>query len=173
MGQKKISFWDFDSTLIDSPLPDPGKQIWAEKMGKPYPHKGWWGRNESLDLNVFDIQTHPEIISRYEKDLEDPDTTVVLLTNRIPQNADAIKKVLAKHSITFDAYSFKKDHKGKGERIWDILHTQFPDCKFFEFYDDDLKNLRSAMEMFDGESDYEYILYHVIDGKTEEYNKPG
>jgi len=166
-GTKKVVFYDFDATIMDSPHPDPGKQIWAEKMGKPYPHKGWWGRNESLDLNVFDIQPNQEIYAQYKKDAADPDTKVVLLTNRIPQNSEAIKKVLAKHNITFDAYSYKKDHKEKGERIWDILHNQFPDYKMFEFYDDDLKHLYNAKQMFEDEPDYKFKLYHVVHGKVQ------
>jgi tRNA nucleotidyltransferase/poly(A) polymerase len=166
-GQNKVVFYDFDATIMDSPHPDPGKQIWAQKTGTPYPHKGWWGRNESLSLDVFDIQPNQEIYAQYKKDAADPNTKVVLLTNRIPQNSEAIKKVLAKHSITFDAYSYKKDHKEKGERIWDILHNQFPDYKVFEFYDDDLKHLYNAKQMFEDEPDYKFKLYHVVHGKVQ------
>jgi tRNA nucleotidyltransferase/poly(A) polymerase len=170
--QKKVVFYDFDGTIMDSPLPDPGMTVFAQKTGKPYPHKGWWGRDESLFyvdengkfIDIYDIQPNPDVLKEYRKDAADPNTKVVLLTNRIPKNELAIKHALKKHGIVFDAYSFKKDHKGKGERIWDIMKGYYPDYKSFEFYDDDPKHLQSVHDNFIDE-DYDYHVYHVVDGK--------
>ena len=173
MEQKKVVFYDFDATIMDSPMPDPGKDIWAAKKGIPYPHKGWWGRDESLDLSVFDIKPHEEIYKKYKVDVANPETRVVLLTNRIFKNSDAIKLVLAKNEIFFDAYSFKKDHKGKGDRIWDFLKGQFQSYQSFEFYDDDDKHHISTRDVFLDEPDYKYRLYHVVDGKPKLYGEKG
>ena len=58
----KLYVFDFDATLIDTPLPEEGREIWKEKHGFPFPSKsadeveqnkkitGWWGRKESLDM---------------------------------------------------------------------------------------------------------------------------
>ena len=172
---KKVVFYDFDATIMDSPHPDKGRGVYAAKTGKQYPHKGWWGRNESLYyidekgnyVDIYDLQTHPEIENQYRKDAADPNTKVVLLTNRIIQNEKVIKKALDKHGIKFDAYSYKKDHKEKGQRIWDIMQNQFPDIKCFEFYDDDHKHFQNVHDNFI-DTEYDYNVYHVVHGKVSE-----
>jgi tRNA nucleotidyltransferase/poly(A) polymerase len=161
----KVVFYDFDGTLMDSPLPDPGKNIYREKTGKVYPHQGWWGRPESLDLNVFDIQTNPEIESLFRKDASDPNTRVVLLTNRLSRLSEPIKKILDKHNMIFDHYSFKNDGREKGERIYDILKSKYPETEFVEFYDDDIKHFQSVRDNLI-ETDYEFKVYHIVDGKV-------
>jgi phosphoserine phosphatase len=40
---KRLAVFDFDGTLMNSPMPETGKQEWSEKMGKPFPFRGWWG----------------------------------------------------------------------------------------------------------------------------------
>jgi hypothetical protein len=161
----KVVFYDFDGTLMDSPLPDPGKSIYREKTGKVYPHQGWWGRPESLDLNVFDIQTNPRIESLFRKDASDPNTRVVLLTNRLSKLSEPIKKILDKHNMTFDHYSFKNDGREKGERIYDILKSKYPEAKFVEFYDDDIKHFQSVRDNLI-DTDYEFKIYHIVDGEV-------
>ena len=161
---KRVVFYDFDGTLMDSPLPDPGKQIYREKTGKVYPHQGWWGRAESLDLDVFDIETNSDVESMFRKDASDPNTYVVLLTNRLSRLSEPIKKVLAKHNMVFDYYSFKNDGREKGERIVDILKSNYPDATNVEFYDDDMKHIQNVRDNLI-DTDYEFKVYHVVDGK--------
>ena len=38
----KLTFFDFDGTLADSPTPENGKQKYKEVTGNEYPHQGWW-----------------------------------------------------------------------------------------------------------------------------------
>ena len=52
---KRLAVFDFDGTLFDSPEQEDGMRIWSQKTGQQYPHKGWWGRRESLDSDIFDI----------------------------------------------------------------------------------------------------------------------
>jgi hypothetical protein len=70
MRNKIYRFWDFDGSLIDSPLPDYGKEQYERIKGIKYPHIGWWGRVESLDLNIFDIQANPRLKSIILKSFE-------------------------------------------------------------------------------------------------------
>lgn len=162
---KKVAFYDFDGTLMDSPMPDPGKEIYHKKKGIPYPHQGWWGREESLDLDVFDVQTNPEIESRFREDASDPNTQVVLLTNRLEKLSEPIKKVLNKHNMVFDYYSFKNDGREKGERVYDILKLIYPKTELVEFYDDDIKHVQSVRDNLI-DTDYEFKVYHVVDGRV-------
>ena len=162
-SEKKVVFYDFDSTLMDSPMPETGKDIYKEKTGNVYPHKGWWGRPESLDLKVFDIQPNKEIESVFRSDVSDPNTKVVLLTNRLLKLAEPIMAVLNKHNMVFDVYSYKSDEREKGDRILSIMKTKFPDIRKVEFYDDDVKHLDNTRDTLI-DTDYEFKLHHVIDG---------
>jgi len=52
----RICVWDFDGTLINTPVPEKGYVQYKEKTGQDWPHKGWWGFkaqmfNPQLNLN--------------------------------------------------------------------------------------------------------------------------
>lgn len=162
--EKKVVFYDFDGTLMDSPLPEDGKVIYQEKTGNPYPHKGWWGRSESLDTRIFDIKTNPEVEAAYRKDKSDPNTYVVLLTNRLSKLDRSVKAVLDSHGMTFDAYSFKNDGREKGERVLDIMKTSYPGITNLEFYDDDPRHIENVNNNLI-DTNYDYNVHFVEDGK--------
>lgn len=162
--EKDVYFFDFDGTLIDSPLKEPGMEQWGRVKGTPYPHKGWWGREESLDLTVFDIRPLQDIFNIYKNVQNNPNIKTVLLTNRMEKLKDPIMAILKKHNITFDVYSFKRDSRTKGDRIMDIMTKVFPDIKTFKFLDDDASHFDSVYDNFI-ETDYDFNVYHVKDGK--------
>lgn len=160
---KKVVFYDFDGTIMDSPLPDVGKPHYEKTTGEKFPHVGWWSKPESLDLSIFDIQPHSDVAERFRKDKADPNTYVVLLTNRLFKLEKEIKKILDKHDMHFDEYSFKNDGRDKGERVLDIMKTKFPDVKNLEFYDDDPKHIQDVhSNLIDTE--FEYQVYKIVDG---------
>ena len=99
---RKLAVYDFDGTLMDSPMPDPGKQIWKEKTGEEYPHKGWWGRKESLNTDVFDIKPFPSILSLLKKDVSDPDTHTIILTSRLERLRPELENILRLNGIVVD-----------------------------------------------------------------------
>ena len=103
----KIAIFDFDGTLVDSPNPDTGKKEWEEKTGKDYPHRGWWSKRESLDTNVFDINTIKDTVMEYLAEYEDPNTLVIMLTGRLPNQADQVEEILNSKGIVFDEYHYK------------------------------------------------------------------
>jgi hypothetical protein len=49
----RIAVFDFDGTLSDTPMPDTGRIEYEKITGSPWPHKGWWGRPETLDMDVI------------------------------------------------------------------------------------------------------------------------
>ena len=68
--KKNLVIFDFDQTLMDTLGKEEGLKIWKEKTGQDYPHKGWWGRKESLDLDVFDIEPNEDVLTDYYKHKE-------------------------------------------------------------------------------------------------------
>lgn len=104
----KISIFDFDGTLMATPEPETGMKIYKEKTGKDWPFQGWWGRNESLDMDIFDIKPISSVIADYNKERVKPNTRVIMMTGRTPKNADYVEKILNKYNITFDEYIYKK-----------------------------------------------------------------
>ena len=45
---EELHVYDFDGTLVDTPVPERGMAEFEEATGTPWPHRGWWGRAESL-----------------------------------------------------------------------------------------------------------------------------
>jgi hypothetical protein len=114
----KLYVFDFDGTIIASPLPEVGRKIWEEKYGYPFPSKsadeveqnkkitGWWARKESLDMETFDMPLIPEVKSAYDKVKNDPDVMKVMLTGRRGKMGNEVKTILDSHGLKFDAYLF-------------------------------------------------------------------
>lgn len=134
----KISIFDFDGTLMNTPHPEEGKKQWEEFTGKVYPHIGWWSKYESLDDSVFDIQPIESTINDYLKEKSNPDTLVIMLTGRIPHQAEQIEELLLLHNISFDEYHYK----GNGDTLSSKINTiksllnRFPNVKEIEMWED-------------------------------------
>jgi phosphoglycolate phosphatase-like HAD superfamily hydrolase len=117
MNKINLFFWDFDGTICDSPMPETHKQIWKEKTGKEYPYHGWWGKVETLDPDVFDI----EMIDKNIKILKDniyPNNKHFILTARLPKFEKVIREILTRHgliSLFEDVYTI--NNLDKGNRI--------------------------------------------------------
>ena len=134
----KISIFDFDGTLMKTPNSIEGKKQWEEFYGKDYPHKGWWGKPESLDDAVFDIQPIESTVSDYKKEINNPNTFVIMLTGRIPHQSSQIEELLALHNIYFKEYHYKSD----GDTLTSKLNTiksllnRFPQVNEIEMWED-------------------------------------
>jgi FMN phosphatase YigB (HAD superfamily) len=105
MKYKKLISFDFDETLCHTPLPEEGKIIWKEKTGTDWPYIGWWGKSESIDLDVFDVRVNPWVYEKYLEATSDPDAYVILATGRLakaPKMRENVEKILNKHNLSFD-----------------------------------------------------------------------
>lgn len=122
MEKITLNFFDFDGSLIDSPVPDPGKTKWAEHHGKTYPHLGWWGKEESLDMNVFDIKPKDVAHEAYLHHSKEPTTHNYILTSRIPRLKDKLKAILDANDIKMKEILCAKGSLNKGQRIVEILN---------------------------------------------------
>jgi hypothetical protein len=122
-GFKKLSVFDFDGTLVNTPLPEEGKKEYKEKTGEDWPHAGWWGQPMSLDSNIFDIDIIPSVIRDYLKEVRESDTMVVMVTGRM---------------IKFHEYHFNKGGSTESakKKTFDQILLQNPSIKEVELWDD-------------------------------------
>ena len=131
----RLVVFDFDGTLIDSPEAEEGKVLWSEKMGRPYPYSGWWGRPESLDLNVFDIKPFPSVLHQLKKEIVLPNTYVIILTSRMEKLRPEVEAVLNKNNIHVDKVDMKRAEGNKGIKVLRYV-AQLPDLKEINVYED-------------------------------------
>jgi len=134
----KIAIFDFDGTLMKTPHPDTGKIEWEEKTGKEYPHRGWWSKRESLDTTVFDINPIKDTVLEYLAEYEDPNTLVIMLTGRLPNQADQVEDILNSQGIVFDEYHYKDNGDTLTSKFNTIrsLLNRYPNVNFIEIYED-------------------------------------
>jgi len=137
----KLKIWDFDGTLVDSPLPtDENKALWKEATGKDWEHIGWWSKVESLDKDIFDIPALPSVIDAFRIHKADADCMNVMLTGRRAKKPleDAVKDILHSKSLMFDHY-FHNNGGETGEnkmyRMEKLLKT-YPTLESISMYDD-------------------------------------
>jgi FMN phosphatase YigB (HAD superfamily) len=103
MEIKKLICFDFDDTLCHTLKPEEGKPIWKEKFGTDWPHRGWWSKPETLDLDVFDTKINTYVYQEYLKAVSDPDNYVFCATGRIEKLRTEVETVLHKLNLSFDA----------------------------------------------------------------------
>lgn len=102
MRTKKLISFDFDDTLVKTPLPEEGKIVWKEVTGYDWKHKGWWSKPESLDMEVFDIPLNKHIYKDYKKILSDPENYIILATGRITALRNEVNNILDYYGLDFD-----------------------------------------------------------------------
>jgi hypothetical protein len=138
-----LSVFDFDGTLIDSPMPDTGRVEYEQKTGKPWPHQGWWGRVESLDMDVFDIKPIPSVIADYKTEKVDPNTSVIMLTGRMQKLSDKVMAILKANGLEFDGYYFNRGGSTDVEKIRTLnkVLDEQPSIKVVKMWDDRLEHI--------------------------------
>lgn len=139
----RLAVFDFDGTLVDTPLPDTGRGEYEQKTGKPWPHHGWWGREDSLDHTIFDIPVIPSVIADYEKQKEDPNTAVIMLTGRMQKLADKVINILDKHELEFDGHYFNRGGSTDEAKIktMEKILDEYPNIQEIEMWDDRLEHI--------------------------------
>ena len=163
----RLSAYDFDGTLMQSPEKEVGKKEWFEKTGELYPHQGWWGRKESLDLNVFDIQPFQPVLDKLREDLATPNTYVIILTSRLERLRPFVQAILNKHNINVHKLDMKDGWKNKGQKILDYIQ-EFPDLKEINVYDDMEDKIAELKSIEKDIPDHiEYNIHKADNGRTE------
>lgn len=99
----KLICFDFDDTLCYTLKPEDGMKIWKEKKNEDWPHRGWWSKPETLDLDVFDTKINPYVYQEYLQAVSDPDNYVFCATGRIEKLRTEVETVLHKLNLSFDS----------------------------------------------------------------------
>lgn len=136
----RLVCFDFDGTLVDTGMPETHKPIWKEKTGFIFPAKtfedslkfktnnirGWWGRKESLDLDVFEFDVKSIVTDSHALAVDKEDTMVIMLTGRRKKLSSEVKKILDSHNLHFDEYRFNygsDTFSNKIEQLEEILNN--------------------------------------------------
>ena len=167
---KRLCCYDFDGTLIDSPEPLEGKPIWEKYYNTKYPHKGWWGRKESLDTDAFDIKPFPNILAKLRDDMADPDTTTIILTSRMEKLRPELENILNLNGIKVDELITKRGHEDKGDVILKIENYN-NDLEEIVVYDDFAGKMSHKIEEYTKiknqlRDDIQYNIFYVENGNT-------
>jgi len=162
---KRLAVFDFDGTLMNTPDKENGMKLWKEKNGQPYPHKGWWGRRESLDTTLFNIKPFPRVLGQLKKEKATPDTSVIILSSRMEKLRPEVEKILDMNNIVVDDVILKRGAEDKGDVILKIENYN-QDLKEIVVYDDytdrDAGKIAEYTKIKDQLSDdVKYILYYV------------
>lgn len=114
--------FDFDDTMCHTMLPDPGMEIWQKETGTPWPHRGWWSKPETLDLEIFDTPLNQWTYRQYLESCKETDSLRILATGRlqkVPGMRQGIEKILNNHNVSFDEVwvikSGDKEQDGNGK----------------------------------------------------------
>lgn len=105
----RLYVFDFDGTLMNSPEPEEGKAMYERQFGKPYPHKGWWSKTESLHPE-FDIKPNESVLAHYREAVTNG-SQMIMMTNRLQRLGELLQLHLDKHNVKFDHKSYGDSHK--------------------------------------------------------------
>ena len=157
----KIAIFDFDGTLVDTPLPEVGKVTFEAKTGKKWPHRGWWGQADSLDMDIFDMPLVDSVKNDYEVTRNDESIYKVMLTGRRDVLSNEVEAILKSHDLDFDEHHYNTG--GATEtvkmRVMSKMITKFPNTEMI-LWDDRVEHI----PLFE-----EYLQRKVDEGKLKSF----
>jgi hypothetical protein len=166
---KTLNVFDFDKTLFWTIDREEGAKRWEKVNGKPYTHKGWFGRSESLDpkLNQEINKTMKKI---YNTLRSDPDGLCILNSNRYIGLEKTIKSFLRHHGFRMDAVLLKTGRENKGTNLQEFWNN-YPEITVINCFDDKEASLNHYRKLKDRYSIYRedltFNIYKVTrDGIT-------
>lgn len=146
-SKTKLSVFDFDGTLMATPLPDTGKDLYKKNTGKDWPHKGWFSKPESLCGLSFDIKPIKDVHDDYLTESKNG-SMLVMLTGRLSRLEREVKTLLSAHDMVFDEYLFNTGGDTltcKIKSLNDILDAN-PSIVEVEMWDDRITHIPSFEE---------------------------
>jgi hypothetical protein len=105
MSYNKLVCFDFDGTLCFTPEPIEGEKIFLAKTGNQWPYNGWWGKTESIDMDIFHIPVNQWVYKKYLEAVAEPNTYIILATGRlekVPGMRENVERILESHNLSFD-----------------------------------------------------------------------
>jgi hypothetical protein len=160
--------FDFDNTLCMTPFPEDGKIVWEEVTGTVWPYDGWWGKADSLDLDVFNIPKNNHIYAEYLKAVSEADSYVILATGRldkVPNMRKNIERILNKYNFSFDEV-----HLNSGGDTFNFKKNLFESliyktkCDRFVMYDDRIEHLVRFKD-WSQQQECDIVVYDAINNE--------
>lgn len=157
--------FDFDGTLIHTPLPEDGKKKWEDYMKMSFPTPGWWGSAESLNLDVFYPPVNQYVYTFYKNYYGKESTYTFLATGRLKRLESKVNDILKLHNIKFD--DVYCNDKGETFKFKTLLFEkkileEFPNCKEFTMYDDRYEHIVKFKEWSKQFKDIKINIVDVI-----------
>ena len=145
---KKIVCFDFDGTLINSPTPETGREVWEKATSQSWAGRGWWGNPESLNLNVFYPPVNQWVYKHYIDHINDPECYTFLATGRLLKLKKQVEDVLKLHNIKFDDIFCNSGGETYKFKTWlfQSIIKQNPQANEFIMYDDRHEHLVKFVE---------------------------
>lgn len=161
----KISVFDFDQTLVNTPLPDQGRIDYEKKTGNKWPYEGWWGRALSLDTSIFEMSVVPETLSAYNKEKTNPETLIVMLTGRMSKLASEVKLILDEKGLKFDVYEYNRGGNTLDSKIKSLerLLSEHPNVTELELWDDRIPHVEEFQKWGDSKENLTFKI-NIING---------
>jgi hypothetical protein len=136
----KLSVFDFDGTLVDTPVDTKeNRQKWADYYDKEeWPYIGWWGRNETLDMDVWDMPLIDDVITDYKKEIGNPETMVIMLTGRLEKQRPYVEAIIDKYGLKFHKRLLKQGGNTINDKLRQLneILSENPSIKQIEMWDD-------------------------------------
>ena len=101
---EELHVYDFDGTLVNTPVPEVGMAQFEEATGVPWPHKGWWGRTESLE-EPLTWEPGPAY-EAFHRLLSVPRCRRVMLTGRRQKLAPQVTSIMQNYNFNVDEAIF-------------------------------------------------------------------
>lgn len=146
----KLSIFDFDKTLVNTPEPEFGATEWEQKTGQKW--KGsWWENPNSLDTKIFDMSVNPSVISAYKKDRSNSNNLVIMMTGRKKVVEKEVMNILSMKGLKFDDHIFNDGGETLDFKIREIKNAlrYNPNIREVEMWDDRTAHIPSFQKMGD------------------------
>ena len=162
-----LAVFDFDNTLYYTPENTPENvKLAKEKYESEF--IGWWGRKESLDVELFDIQYIEYTKDKYIEHKDNGDG-LILLTGRPKKLESEVTKIIDKDGFSFDDMFLCNGMSTdifKVKVIKSIVRDN-PKLKTIYFYDDRDKHVnvfRELRKLLKDEYNVDFIFIRVKGG---------
>ena len=142
---KTLNVFDFDKTLFWTSDKRKGIKQWEQSYGQKYPHKGWFGRAESLDVNL-NIEVNQMMKTVYDVLKSEPDSLCVLNSNRYIGLKRKIEEFLNYHGFFMDEILLKYGQVNKGQRLQDYWEN-YPEVQVINCFDDKDESLQHYIKL--------------------------
>lgn len=145
-----LKIFDFDGTLIDSLEPEIGKKQYLEKSGKEYPHEGWWGKSESLNIDYLDIKPIEPVLEYYKNYSINDKDHLYLITGRLVKLEKEVKRILEANGLEFTEIILNSSGKPTEFYKLDVFKRLISEGSFDEIhiYEDREKHIELFLEYF-------------------------